>query len=347
MENEQKNGSKKANYFLNFLKGIACLLVVFMHAEFPGYLGVVVQTVSRFCVPLFFMISGYYSFYNDESNRIGFRKALHILRIIAFASVLYLVIYLINSIISNNWGIYNFSTFVEFFAFNEPHIISNHLWFLFALFYVYLLYWFVEKFKLQKLLHYLIPILFCSYVFLAQGLWLMGYSLQNFYYRNFFIEGLLFFSIGHFIHFHQDKIKFNNILLIVVFVLSTILCVVERKFVGRDFGVNISTFPQVISLFIVAIQNSGMFKNNFITKMGKNYSLFIYILHPAVSLVLIKMYSIIGVDKNTVASYLLPIFVVLFTLLISILIALFLKLIKFVFFKKTTTNNDETHNITN
>lgn len=38
------------------------MFVVFMHCEFPGILGTAVQAVSRFCVPFFFMVSGYFCF---------------------------------------------------------------------------------------------------------------------------------------------------------------------------------------------------------------------------------------------------------------------------------------------
>ena len=54
--------SKQYNYCLDFVKGLACIFVVFMHCEFPGLLGTAVQAISRFCVPLFFMVSGYFCF---------------------------------------------------------------------------------------------------------------------------------------------------------------------------------------------------------------------------------------------------------------------------------------------
>ena len=56
---------RQYNFFFDFIKGIACICVVFMHCEFPGRLGIAVQAVSRFCVPFFFMLSGYYSYYNS------------------------------------------------------------------------------------------------------------------------------------------------------------------------------------------------------------------------------------------------------------------------------------------
>ena len=54
--------AKQYNFCIDFLKGIACIFVVFMHCEFPGLMGIAVQAISRFCVPFFFMVSGYYCF---------------------------------------------------------------------------------------------------------------------------------------------------------------------------------------------------------------------------------------------------------------------------------------------
>ena len=57
---------KQYNYCLDFIKGLACIFVVFMHCEFPGKTGTIVQAISRFCVPLFFMVSGYFSYSEDN-----------------------------------------------------------------------------------------------------------------------------------------------------------------------------------------------------------------------------------------------------------------------------------------
>ena len=89
-----KSGNR--NYCMDFIKGIACICVVFMHCEFPGQLGVVVQAVSRFCVPFFFMVSGFYCFGNDTSK--VKKKILHILKITIGASIFYLLFALIQHV---------------------------------------------------------------------------------------------------------------------------------------------------------------------------------------------------------------------------------------------------------
>ncbi len=57
---------KKRNRCLNLLKGIACIGVVLINVQFPGMTGLVAEKVSRFAVPLFLMIAGFYAYGCDE-----------------------------------------------------------------------------------------------------------------------------------------------------------------------------------------------------------------------------------------------------------------------------------------
>lgn len=62
-----------------------------MHSEFPGWLGTLVQTVSRFCVPFFFMVSGYFCY--NELHQVDYSKKIkHVASITAFAFVFYTVL---------------------------------------------------------------------------------------------------------------------------------------------------------------------------------------------------------------------------------------------------------------
>uniref|UniRef100_UPI003FA49461 acyltransferase family protein n=1 Tax=Enterocloster clostridioformis TaxID=1531 RepID=UPI003FA49461 len=45
---------------MDCIKGAACIAVVLIHYNFPGYLGIIIKTLSRFAVPFFFGVSGYY-----------------------------------------------------------------------------------------------------------------------------------------------------------------------------------------------------------------------------------------------------------------------------------------------
>ena len=60
---ENNNTKREKNAYVAELKLLCASFVVFIHVDFPGDLGLVMNYVSRFAVPLFFIISGYYSYH--------------------------------------------------------------------------------------------------------------------------------------------------------------------------------------------------------------------------------------------------------------------------------------------
>ena len=50
------------NDCLNVCKGIAAFFIVFIHCNFPSPVGGMMNGLARFGVPLFFMVSGYFSY---------------------------------------------------------------------------------------------------------------------------------------------------------------------------------------------------------------------------------------------------------------------------------------------
>ncbi|MGN0182428.1 MAG: acyltransferase family protein [Candidatus Ornithomonoglobus sp.] len=264
--------TRKYNYCLDFIKGIACICVVLMHCEFPGALGTYIQTISRFCVPFFFMVSGYFCFYEGgikAKSRV--LKIKHIFKITIAASVFYVLVAVTARFVFGEEGALNVSlrNIFNLIVFNEPVVIAGQLWFMFALLYVYIMYAIIEKLKLVKLAYCFIPILIAVYIAAAQGAHLIGISIPNFYYRNFLIEGFPLFMLGHWIHRNKAKLQFSNNILTGVVILSTLLCVVERYLMGRDFGINIVTFPQVTALLLYGINNPEK-HSGIIQRLGKS-----------------------------------------------------------------------------
>lgn len=304
---------KKYNSCLDFIKGFACFCVVFMHCEFPGVVGIAVQAISRFCVPFFFMVSGYFCFYQEKyDDTIIRRKIKHITTVVLWSSLFYVLFafalkgsYLITR--SDLWA---------FGTFNKTFIIVSQLWFLFALLYDYLAFGFIWKYDKIKLFYFCSVLLFVIYIFLAQGAHLLGVFVPNMYYKNWLIEGLPFFFAGHWIHANQDKIRVSDKMLIPVILVSTLLCLVERKIMGRDFGVNIMTFPQVFALFIYAVKYPDRHRG-VIQEIGKRYSMWVYILHPFVFRSMDKFYHHWAVDTVVLVQWFRPIVTVVITLILS------------------------------
>ena len=51
MEKVRQNG-------FDWFKGCACIAVILIHYYFPNNIGIGIRTISRFAVPVFFMVSG-------------------------------------------------------------------------------------------------------------------------------------------------------------------------------------------------------------------------------------------------------------------------------------------------
>lgn len=135
---------KNRNYCIDFVKGVACILVVFMHCEFPGNLGVFIQTISRFCVPFFFMVSGYFCYY--EGKKKSMQKKIKHIAIIAIMSIIIYMVFAVLKMIFTNYSIsFSIKGILYFLIFNQPSIIAGQMWFLFALLYDYIIFYFIEK----------------------------------------------------------------------------------------------------------------------------------------------------------------------------------------------------------
>lgn len=318
---------KQYNYCLDFLKGIACIFVVFMHCEFPRITGIAVQAISRFCVPFFFMVSGYFCWKPlsvegvskiDNKTRI-IKKVIHIGKITLHASLFYLAFVLIQHLAFHNQSFtITWKNIFNWVVFNVPKVVAGQYWFLFALLYAYILYGVLEHFNLRKFSYILAAIMFVVYICLAQGAYIAGHKIPNMIYRNWLVEAFPYFMLGHWIHENQERINISNKTLITILIVTTLLCWLERWIMGRDFGVNIVTIPQVFALFVYGVKNPTCHEG-VIQRLGRDCSMLVYIFHPAVWHSLDGVYIIAGLSSNMPALYLKPILVLAVSILMALL----------------------------
>jgi surface polysaccharide O-acyltransferase-like enzyme len=310
---------RQYNSSLDFIKGIACIFVVFMHCEFPGVLETVVQAVSRFCVPLFFIVSGYFCF-KRETRTVAdsLCKIKHIAKIAPDACIFYVCFSLLLQYLSGGITLsVSVRQLYVWLLFNSPFWVAGQYWFLFALLYTYVFYFAFELNGKRKWAYCLAAIMFVAYYLLAQCMHIAGIHVPNHIYRNWLVEGFAYFMLGHWIHEHQARITIDNRTLLLIIITSTLLCLPERYLLGRDFGVNFCTLPQVVALYIYAVQNPTSHQG-YLQQLGKTCSMFVYILHPAVWHSMEKIYYVINVDTDMTALYLMPVIVLVLTILLSI-----------------------------
>lgn len=192
----------KRNETLDVLKGFACLAVVILHCPFPTKLGSVLSIYTRFAVPLFFVISGYFckfSFNKSDRNKLK-KKMAHIQKIFASGIALYAFV----GICINGGIVLNRITPTEIFELIFLNAIpksifpyGGHLWFLLALLYCYPIYYILNRvFRGSASLYGCAAVVIViRYVFaiLIENQFVPG---KECYYTNVWLTGLPFFVMG-------------------------------------------------------------------------------------------------------------------------------------------------------
>jgi peptidoglycan/LPS O-acetylase OafA/YrhL len=328
-------------------------LVVCIHFHFPVG-GEIVDVWARIAVPLFFMIAGFFMFSNNpDVVRSRIRKTIpRILEIAIFALLLYIVIGVPRSYVGEKTGgallyfseLLSLKSIVKLVVFNTPDVISTHLWYLFAYLYVLLIFYagvaFVINHKRLCLavsaVLILVFIVFASYGYFIYGDTLLGVRVKGRMYmvRNAYFDGLPFFTIGFLLRARSNSIKFfrNKLALTIGIVTFSVLSVCEYAFIGRCAEMFISTIPLILCVFLLALSDKNAFSRTPLPALGKKYSLYIYIFHSAIGLVLAKLMAKLAVLSDIAAflEMLLPVIVFIASLLTSML---YLKLVTVVFAK--------------
>ena len=161
---------KIRNQTLDIFKFVAAFAVVCIHYMFYGTAGEIVKALSRFAVPFFFAISGYFA-YNNTSSKIK-QKTKHILIIYLSSFLLYFCYSAFKYILSNKTLTEYFLSYISkeailnFFVLNQT-VSSAHLWFLPALVYCYLIYYIIKD-KISENIMLIISLFFMVLYLIAE-----------------------------------------------------------------------------------------------------------------------------------------------------------------------------------
>ena len=242
MESIRQNAKITRNYSLDLLKFIASFLIVCIHFKFSGEAGKVVTIISRFAVPLFFMVSGYFSF-GDDHEKIK-DKIIHIAKIYLFAVVLYFCFNVLVMVFEGQYkeAVWYVSTYFRIsytfktILFNES-LTAMHLWFLNSLVYTYVIRYVVVKARIREGAIYvfagalLVLNLVLGIGLSAFGLEKPGFLLQIYSLRNFIFLGFPFFTLGYFIKKKETAVLnlMSGKFIVLFIVLSIIDTVVVWK----------------------------------------------------------------------------------------------------------------------
>ncbi len=315
------------NSCLNLLKCIACFGVVFIHVTFPGVFGDIVKYISIFAVPLFMMIAGYYSHGCDE-RKIK-QRLVKILKILLFGYVCFFAFNVFFAIRDNSllqWlsANYSWENYILFFCFCTIRW-AIPLWYLIAMAETYFFWKIVVRRKLQ-----------CAVLKSTLFLFIVGAGLTVFvetkgldwsYKINFIGRALPWFMFGYIIKEKYDirLKKVSTIKLLLIALLGwiiTLSAILLNTKVNYNYVGVLLTAP---ALFMIGIKNADMKVNSIVEFIGDKLSLFIYILHPLVSTLVIYMIKFFGINGEGSYLYVHPIITLIVTIGVALLFYLVFK----------------------
>ena len=294
----------KKNTTLELLKLFASYMVIFIHVLFYGRLGIVFDTLARFAVPLFFLISGFYS-YQITPEKLK-KRTLNILTLLILATVCYTIFNIAPLLLKGNIDkvVLHFSKYIDFttlsilFILNVP-VSSVHLWYLFAMLYVYVVFYFVMMLRFSEKV---ISIISCSLLFLhillGECFSAFGIDLPAPIVRNFALMGIPFFGLGLLVKKYEAKLhNIPNYILFISVIVGIAASLLSRYLFGKN-ELYIGSLFILFAMVCAFIKYPFAQYPRFFTAL-EGCSTYIYIFHIAISSTLIKIYALFGINTNS------------------------------------------------
>ena len=294
------------NKGLDLLKLLCAFMVILFHAK-PIYREWT-QGISNCAVPCFFMISGYCLFSDNLSARC-LKSAKKTIKILLWSTCFYIPIlfYVIST------GREELPTigelFFNFILFND-NPASSHLWYLAAYVYVLWIVIFLNNHNKLILLYIILP-----------ALWIFDIiggirGINTIYLRNFLFIGIPCFTVGMLIKKYKLEQIFRVKILISIIVLLCVLCNIETRLYESTHQ-TISTSLLSIPLLLLFMSTDDSHYKGIMKWFQENDSLYIYIFHPAVLLIMSQVNKLLpSVWQDSIYPYLSPFIVFLLTYLL-------------------------------
>lgn len=289
---------------LDILKCLAAYMVVVIHfghwnstSGLDKILMGVINAETRFAVPVFFMITGY--FYPSIIKRGRFKG--HLLKIVSmtlFATLFYfcfnVLFYSLNGGNAEEYltKVFSLRHLFGWFLINSVPV-EVHLWYFYAVIYALLILYMADKLHLRCQLYVF------SFVALLVCI-VANFTPYSGYCRNFLFMGIPFTCLGRFIAESKHAsllLNLSNHYLWGVLLISILLVgfdywlynvVIGKTFVRECY---LFTCFAALSLFLLALINITLPNKlgSFFSLIGKKYSAYIFIFHVACGKILVLL----------------------------------------------------------
>ena len=289
--------------------------MVFIHCSFPSPVGGMMNGLARFAVPLFFMVSGYFSFgrgMDTVRRRLG-----NTFRVFLAANIVYFlwdlfVMYRDGALTAAAVGeLFTPKAMGEFLVLNQSPFMY-HLWFLGALLYCYLFYGLLVRFGKEESVYFLIPVCLTVNLILGEGFGILDWDIPVAYMRNFWVTGLPFFLWGHWFAREQkaERLHIRTELCLLAMGAGACLSMGEMLLSGGAelyFGSILLT----AGIFAVAVRNPSWGRGRIIARVGERDSQHIYLWQVIVYSLMSSLANSLGISGHKLYEWLMPLAVCL------------------------------------
>lgn len=289
---------------------MAAFAVVLIHCSFPSPVGGMMNGLARFGVPLFFMVSGYFS-YGKGIDTVK-RRIRKLFALFLGANGVYFVWRLLalweqgSLTLEAAAGFFNWESLLGWVLWNESPFMG-HLWFLGALLYCYCLYGIFVRKGLEERVYFLIPLCLGANLLLGEGLSVFGKGISFLYVRNFWLTGLPFFLWGHWMFREERKGKLmrNPGLCAAGIVFGACLSMGELVLSGGG-ELYLGSILITVGIFLLALWRPDFGKGSFLAHVGEKTALHIYLWQMIVFDIVEKLAYIGGVHEHMVYQWMMP-----------------------------------------
>jgi len=233
------------NEMLECLRMVAMFFVVCIHFPFPGKFGATVSALARFAVPMFFAISGYFSFH-ARADKIA-KRFWHLVKLNGLAILICLFRVMAQAVYNGGSVWESWRTIIPsvgtlgrwFFLHVNP--FGGQFWYLTAVAFCYAILWvyvsFFGKDHIDYRPLYIVGTALLAIEFvIADVVRLYIENIPVYCFRNGWFLGLPMFCMGLFLHEHQQRIfenfRLNTRKILFIFLGATFLLIIQWQGYG-------------------------------------------------------------------------------------------------------------------
>lgn len=290
------------NFSIDILRLVLCYLVILLHLGFnsQAYMDILLKTA----VPSFFMISGYYLISFDGVGK----RLLRLSKTLLFSAGFFLAFKLFSHIISG--GGYKFNLYLkeylgsesilEFILFGRL-LFAEHLWYIFAIIEVIIIMKLFNSYLSRGRSILIIIVLFSINLLLGTySMLVFNRDFDTVLVRNAICTGLPFFLLGREIRENLGRYKRHLALLVG---LALAVFIAESAFVsgysitGADLYLSDIIIPMAVLVLALSFEIRHL---KTLARLGRRYSLYIYIFHPVLISINAILLSKLGIENTAV-----------------------------------------------